>query len=681
MTIKPPVAKVQTKNITLHGDTRSDDYFWLREKSSPEVIAYLEAENAYTAAIMQPTENLQETLYQEMLGRIKETDLDVPEKIGVYYYYTRTEQGQNYAIYCRKKDSLEAAEEILLDGNVLGQGHDYFRLGVYKISSNHHLLAYSVDTTGAESYTLYVKDLRTGQLLPDEIPDTYYSVEWANDNQILFYNVLDEAKRPYQLYRHTLGQRAKDDPLIYHETDETFFLSLRKTRSQAYLVLQLNHKNSSELHILNADQPTAEFQIIHPRQADLEYGLAHHNEQFYIITNDQAKNFRVMAVPTTNPAKKNWREFIPHRPEVKVDSLATFQEHLVIFERENGLEKIRITHIPSNETHYVDFPEATYTCRPHANLEFKTPTLRFTYTSMVTPDSIFDYNMNTHTRELKKQKEVLGGYAPDLYQTTRIFATASDGAKVPISLVHKKGLLKNGQNPTLLWGYGSYEISIPPAFNSDRLSLLDRGFVFALAHIRGGGEMGRHWYEQGKMFHKRNTFTDFITCAEHLIEQKYTFSQKLAITGGSAGGLLMGAVVNMQPELFNTVVALVPFVDVINTMLDASIPLTTAEYKEWGNPNIKAEYDYIKSYSPYDNVETKAYPHMLITAGLNDPRVQYWEPAKWSAKLRAMKSDKNTLLLKTRMESGHGGPSGRYKYLRETAFIYAFILNKLNIYE
>jgi len=677
--LKSPVATIQPKTITLNGYTWTDNYFWLRERSDPAVIAYLEAENEYTAAMMQQTESFQEKLYQEMLDRIKETDLTVPEKIDDYYYYTRTETGQQYRIYCRKKGTLEADEEILLDLNEMAADHDYFRLGVYKISPNHRLLAYSIDTTGAEMYTLFVKDLDTGQLLTDEIPNTYYSVEWANDNKTLFYNVLDEAKRPYQLYRHILG--TGEDALVFHETDETFSLSLRKTRSKAYLILHLHHRTMTEIRYLNADEPMGEFQVIHPRQQNLEYSVDHHSDNFLIVTNDQAENFKVVSVATANPAKENWQEIIPHRPVVKVDGIAAFQDHLVVHEREDGLEKIRITHLSSNETHYIDFPEAAYTYWPHANREFHTHLLRFSYTSLITPDSVFDYDMNARTRELKKQEEVLGGYDPKLFETERIFAIANDGTKVPISLVYKKGLVKNGQNPLLLYGYGSYEASMSPAFISHRLSLLERGFVYAIAHIRGGGEMGRHWYEQGKMFHKRNTFTDFIACAEHLIAEKYTSSQKLAIFGRSAGGLLMGAVVNMRPDLFKVVTAQVPFVDVINTMLDASIPLTTSEYKEWGNPNHKAEYDYIKTYSPYDNVEAKAYPHMLVTAGLNDPRVHYWEPAKWTAKLRALKTDNNVLLLKTDMSSGHGGPSGRYEYLREMAFTYAFIFNRLGINE
>jgi oligopeptidase B len=677
--VTPPIAKIEPKTNMEHGDIRVDNYFWLRDRSSPEVIAYLAAENEYTAAMMRHTESLQRKLYEEMLGRIKETDLDVPEKIDDYYYYSRTEEGKSYKIYCRKKGSLEAAEEILLDQNDLAAGHDYCEIGVYRVSPNHQLLAYSLDTSGAETYTIYIKDLNTGQLLPDQIPNTYYSLEWANDNQTFFYNILDEAKRPYQLYRHTLGADPQTDSLVYHETDETFFLSLHKTRSKAYLLLHLRQTTMTELHYLAADEPTGRFQVIQPRQRGLEYSLDHHHDRFYIVTNDQAQNFRVMTAPTTAPARENWQEFIPHRPHVRVSSLAAFRDHLALFEREEGLQKIRVIHLASGESHEVDFPESVYTIWPHANKEFNTSWLRFSYASLRTPDSVYDYDMNSRSRELKKQQEVLGGYDPAEYQTERIFATAADGAKIPLSLVYKKALRQATGNPTLLYGYGSYEACIDPHFVSYRVSLLDRGFVFAIAHIRGGGELGRPWYEQGKLLHKKNTFADFIACAEYLIAEKYTARDRLAVWGRSAGGLLMGAVTTMRPDLFKAVVAGVPFVDVINTMLDASIPLTTAEYDEWGNPNEKVYYDYMKSYSPYDNVEAKVYPNLLVTAGLNDPRVAYWEPAKWVARLRALKTDQNLLLLKTDMSAGHSGPSGRYEYLKEMAFIYAFILDRLGI--
>ena len=675
----PPIAKTQPKADTVHGEEQVDNYFWLREKSNPEVIEYLEAENRYTEAVMQHTEDFQKQLYQELLGRIKETDLSVPEKMGDYYYYTRTEEGKQYPIYCRKKGGLQAEEEILLDQNILAQGHEYLEMGVYKISPNHQLLAYSTDPTGGESYTLYIKDLNTGQLLSDQIPNTYYSVEWANDNETLFYTTLDAAKRPYKLHRHRLGSTPATDTLIYHETDESFFLDVSKTRSKAYLLMELENINTSEVHYLEADQPTGDFKVISPRQPELEYSVEHHSDQFLIVTNADAVNFKLMRASVNNPSRENWKEVIPHRESVKLDSISAFQNHLAISEREDGLRKIRIRNLATGKEHTVDFPEPVYTVHQGRNPEFNTATLRFSYGSLVTPMSVFDYDMNEGTRELKKQDEVLGGYDPSLYESERIFAEAEDGTPIPISLVYKKGLPKDGKNPLLLYGYGSYGINSDPYFSSNRLSLLDRGFGYAIAHIRGGEEMGRMWYEHGKLLHKRNTFTDFIACAEHLIGENYTASDKLIIQGGSAGGLLMGAVTNMRPELFEIVIAKVPFVDVVNTMLDASIPLTVIEYDEWGNPNEREFYDYIKSYSPYDNVEAKEYPHILVTAGLNDPRVHYWEPAKWTAKLRALKTGDNRLLLRTEMGAGHAGPSGRYDYLKETAFEYAFIFDLLGI--
>lgn len=675
----PPIAKTQPKTNTVHEEERVDNYFWLREKSNPEVIEYLEAENRYTEAVMQHTADFQEQLYQELLARIKETDLSVPEKMGGYYYYTRTEEGKQYPIYCRKKGSLEAEEEILLDQNALADGHEYLEIGVYKISPNHQLLAYSTDTTGGESYTLCIKDLNTGQLLEDQIPDTYYSVEWANDNQTLFYTTLDAAKRPYKLYRHQLGSDPAADVLIYHETDESFFLDVSKTRSKAYLLMELENINTSEVHYLEADQPTGGFKVISPRQSELEYSVEHHSDQFLIVTNVEAVNFKLVRASVNNPSRENWEEVIPHRESVKLDSISAFQNHLAISEREDGLRKVRILNLATGEEHTVDFPEPVYTVHQGRNPEFNTGTLRFNYGSLVTPMSVFDYEMDERTRELKKQDEVLGGYDPSLYESERIFAEAADGTPIPISLVYKKGLPKDGKSPLLLYGYGSYGINSDPYFSSNRLSLLDRGFGYAIAHIRGGEEMGRMWYENGKLLHKRNTFTDFIACAEHLIGENYTASNKLIIQGGSAGGLLMGAVTNMRPELFEIVIAKVPFVDVVNTMLDASIPLTVIEYDEWGNPNEREFYDYIESYSPYDNVEAKEYPHILVTAGLNDPRVHYWEPAKWTAKLRALKTGDNRLLLRTEMGAGHAGPSGRYDYLKEIAFEYAFIFDLLEI--
>jgi oligopeptidase B len=677
--IAPPVAKVIPKADTLHGDVRIDNYFWLREKSNPEVIKYLKVENEYTEAMMKHTKKFQERLYKELVGRIKETDISVPVKIDDYYYYSRTEEGKQYPIYCRKKKSLNDEEKVLLDQNALAEGHDYFGLGAFKASPDHQLLAYSVDTTGSETYTLYVKDLNSGELLRDEIQNTYYSVEWANDSKTIFYTTLDDAKRPYKLYRHVLGTAQKEDEMVYQEQDEAFFVSISKTRNKKYLIMTLESQTTTEVWYLKADLPKDTLKVIHPRQYRMEYYIAHHGDKFYVVTNDQAKNFKLMEVSATDPSKKNWRELIPHRDSVKIDAADVFKNHLIVYEREKGLKRIHIINLTNNQAHYVDFPEPVYTFWQGRNPNFDTNILRFNYTSLVTPRSVFDYNMDTKTRELKKQYEVLSGYDPSGYQSERIFAKALDGTMVPISLVYKKGMVKDGNNPLFLHGYGSYGASREPRFSSNRLSLLDRGFVYAMAHVRGGGEMGRYWYEGGKLLKKKNTFTDFIACAEHLIAEKYTSSDKLVIYGVSAGGLLMGAVTNMRPDLFKAVIADVPFVDAINTMLDPSIPLTVIEYEEWGNPNQKEYYHYMKSYSPYDNVEAKDYPNMLITAGLNDPRVQYWEPAKWSAKLRALKTGRNVLLLKTKMGAGHMGASGRYDYLKDVAFEYAFIFDLFGI--
>jgi oligopeptidase B len=677
--ITPPVAKIVPKADTLFGDIRIDNYFWLRDRANLEVMKYLETENSYTEAVMKPTEEFQEQLYKELLGRIKETDLSVPEKIDDYYYYTRTEEGKQYPINCRKKGSLEASEEILLDQNALAVGHKYLEVGVFKISPDHQLLAYSVDTTGSEAYTLYVKDLNTGKLLGDEIPNTYYSSEWANDNKTIFYTVLDEAKRPYKLYRHTLGTKPMEDVVVYFEPDQAYELSLMKTKSKEYLLMNLESETTSEVHYLKADHPTEDFKVIHPRQHEMEYSVDQHGDKFFIVTNEGAKNFKLVEAPVSDPSLGNWKEVIPYSDSVKIDDIDLFKNHLVVYERERGLKRIHVLNLTTNEGHYVDFPEPVYTFWQARNPDFNTNLLRFNYTSLITPRSVFDYNMDTKTRELKKQDEVLGGYDPSLYQSERVFAKAEDGTMIPISLVYKKGMVKDGKNPLFLYGYGAYGISSEPSFSSNHLSLLNRGFIYAIAHVRGGGEMGRYWYDDGRLLHKKNTFTDFIACAEQLIAEEYTTNDKLVINGVSAGGLLIGAVNNMRPDLFKIVIAEVPFVDVLNTMLDPSLPLTVIEYEEWGNPTNKEYYDYMKSYSPYDNVEAKNYPNMLITAGLNDPRVSYWEPTKWTAKLRAKKTDQNRLLLKTKMESGHFGATGRYDYLRDVAFEYAFIFDVLGI--
>ena len=675
----PPIAKKQPQVLELHGDERVDNYFWLRERDNPQVIAYLEAENAYTSAIMQHTEALQSQLYDEMLSRIKETDLSVPYRKDDYYYYSRTEEGKAYPIHCRKKGSLDAEEEILLDQNELAEGYDFFSLGVLQVSPDHQVLAYSVDTSGAERYTLFFLDLTTFKLYPESISDTYYSFAWGNDNTTVFYTKIDSANRPFQLFRHALGTPATEDLLVYEEADEAYYLSVGKTRSQAYILMNLGSITTSEVHYLDANNPTENFQIIHLRTSGMEYGIEHHSDHFYIVTNDEAINFKLMKTPVASPAKENWQTVIPHRDDVMLLDVSAFANHLVIYERKGGLATVRVQKLATGEEHPITFPEPTYTVSEGSNPEFNTTTLRFSYSSLITPQSVFDYDMETQQRELKKETEVLGGYDRTQYKSEWLMATAKDGTQIPISIVYKQGIKKDGKNPLFLTGYGSYGYSYPASFSSTRLSLLDRGVVFAIAHIRGGTEMGRQWYEDGKFLYKKNTFTDFIVCAEYLIEQQWTSSYTIAISGGSAGGLLMGAVVNMRPDLFKVVVADVPFVDVVTTMLDTSLPLTVLEWEEWGNPNDKVYYDYMKSYSPYDNVEAKDYPDILITTGLNDSRVQYWEPAKWTAKLRELKTDSNILLLKTNMGAGHGGASGRYESLKELAFEYAFVFECLSL--
>jgi oligopeptidase B len=679
--VAPPVARIEPKVDTLFGQERVDNYYWLRQRDNPEVIGYLKAENAYTEGVMKHTEKLQQSLYEEMVARIKETDLSVPIKRDDYYYYYRTEKGKQYRIHCRKKGSLDAQEEILLDVNQLAEGKDYTYLGVYEVSPDHKLLAYATDTTGSERYTLRVKDLETGKLLPDVIDSVATSFQWTNDNKTFFYTIPDEAWRPFKLYRHVLGDHVKNDVLIYHEPDDAFFLSVRKSKSMKYLFIYLGSMTTTEIHYLNADNPAGEFELVHPRQQDMEYRMTHHDNHFLIVTNDNAKNFKLMQAPVSNPSKENWKELVPHRKSVKLDGIEVFQDFLVLYERENGLKQITIKDFSTDQTHRVKFPEPVYTFWSEYNPEYSSQLLRFNYSSFVTPRSVFDYNMKTRDRELKKQDEILGGYDPDQYQSEQTFAVAEDGTRIPISMVYKKGLVKDGNNPLYLYAYGAYGASSEPYFSSNRVSLLDRGLVFAIAHVRGGGEMGRFWYDDGKLLHKKNTLTDFIASAEHLIAENYTSAEKLVISGVSAGGLLIGSVVNMRPDLFKVVIADVPFVDLINTMRDPSIPLTVIEYEEWGNPNKKEYFDYMLSYSPYDNVEAKEYPNMLILAGLNDTRVQYWEPTKWTAKLRARKTDDNRLLLKTNMGTGHGGASGRYERIKEMAFEYAFILDVLGMTE
>ena len=671
---QPPVAKKVPKMDVLHGERRVDDYYWLRDKTKPEVISYLEAENAYTASVMKPTEAFQEALYQEMLGRIKQTDLSVPYRYGGYYYYSRTEEGKQYPIHCRKKASLDAPEQVTLDLNDLAKGHKFMALGAYAVSDDGNLLAYSTDNTGFRQYTLRVKDLRTGEALIDA-REKVVSVAWAADNHTLFYTVEDVAKRSYRLYRHRLG--STDDQLIYEEKDERFSINVERTRSHAYLLMTSASHTASEVRYLPATQPEGEWRVVAAREPLHEYEVDHHGDRFYIRTNSGGRNFRLVTTPVSDPGKENWKEVIPHRPSVMLEGMDFFASYYVLLEREDGLQRLRVTDLRTGQWHRIEFPEPAYAAFPAQNREFETATFRFSYQSPITPPSVFDYDMEKRERKLLKQTEVLGGYDPARYQVERLSATAMDGARIPISVVYKKGLKRDATAPMLLTGYGSYGFSLPPSFSSNRISLLDRGMVFAIAHVRGGGEMGKAWHDQGRMMNKKNTFTDFIAVAEYLIARKFTSKDRLVITGGSAGGLLMGAVTNMRPDLFHAVVSLVPFVDVINTMADASIPLTVGEFEEWGNPKTKAEYDYIKTYSPYDNIERKAYPAILVRTSLNDSQVMYWEPAKYVAKLRSMKTDSNVLLLKTNMAAGHGGASGRYDFLREQAFDYAFILTQV----
>ncbi|MFX1517207.1 MAG: S9 family peptidase [Promethearchaeota archaeon] len=691
---KPPAARIKPKKFTIHGEEIVDNYFWLRDDSrkAPDVITYLEAENKYTETVLKHTEELQKRLYREMRGRIKEDDVTAPETSGDYLYYSRTIKDQQYRTYHRKRNTSKSQEELLLDGNKLAEGFEYFRLGVFKVSPNHHLLAYSVDNNGSEQYTIYLKDLTTGKLLSETIPNTSYWFEWINDESFL-YATLSKIRQPDKVYRHVIGTNPTTDALLYHETDEKFELILQKSHDSRYIFLGLVSAMTSEFHYLALDGVKENFQVIQPRVHKLEYYPEHWEGKFYIRANgDNATNFKLMITSTATPSKENWEEVIPHRESVLLDKIDVFSNHLILYERENGLPKVHIINQTTNEDHEVTFPEPSYSVWPPGpdnysvglplplvHPEYDTPLLRLLYTSLTTPVSTYDYNMKTRELLLIKRQEVLGDFDKNNYITDRIAAKAADGKQIYISLVYRKGVTKDGKNPLLLSGYGAYGVSNDPGFSSRLMSLIDRGMIYAIAHIRGGGELGRKWYEEGRLLEKKNTFTDFIACTECLISEGYTSREKLAITGGSAGGLLMGAVVNMRPELFSVVVTRVPFVDVINTMLDPTIPLTVMEYEEWGNPEEKEYYDYMKSYSPYDNVEKKEYPHLLITAGLNDPRVQYWEPAKWTAKLRAMKTDSNRLLLKTDMGSGHAGKSGRYEYLKEIALHYAFILDTLQI--
>lgn len=673
----PPFAKIVAKALTTLGDTRTDDYYWLRDKETPEVLSYLEQENVYTAAAMKDTERLQNQLYDEMLARIQEDDVDVPHRKGSYEYYNRMEKGRPYPIYCRRKGN-GGKEEILLDQNEMAEGLPFFALGNFQVSPHEELLAYSTNTDGDETYTLQVRNLTTGAIYADAIPNTYYSIAWTSDNRQLFYVTVDAAKRPYRIWRHPLG--AAEDTLVYEETDERFEISLETSRDGKIIFIESESKTTSEVRYLRADNAAGEFRIIWPRREGVLYDVQAHGDRLFVRTNDGAKDFRLVEVSINQPDPALGKEVLPARDSVFLEDIEVFQDHLVAFERQDGLPRILIRNLNTGEDHYVAFEEMAYAVTPDANEVFETATLRFRYSSLVTPWSTYDYDMASRNKILLKRQPVLGGYDPAEYTSERLFVPARDGARVPVSLVYRKGLIKDGRSPMLLYGYGSYGVIIEPTFSSQRISLLDRGFVYAIAHIRGGAVMGRSWYEDGKLLKKKNTFNDFIDAAQHLVDRGYTSTEWLAIQGRSAGGLLMGAVTNMRPDLFRAVVAEVPFVDVLTTDLDPTLPLTVGEYEEWGNANEQQFYDYIKSYSPYDNVGHHAYPNILSTGGLNDPRVSYWEPAKWTAKLRRMKTDNNLLLLKTNLKAGHGGASDRYERLHETAFVYAFLFKCLGLW-
>ncbi|MFP4059449.1 MAG: S9 family peptidase [Bacteroidales bacterium] len=679
--MNPPDVEKNPKELTIHGDTRIDNYYWLNERDNPGVIKYLEAENAYTREVMKDTKELQEELYNEIVGRIKQEDQSVPYPDNGYYYYTRYEKGKEYPIYCRKKGNLNAEEEILLNVNELAEGKKYCHVIGINISPDNRLMSYGIDTIGRRKYIIYFKNLETGKIFDTPLQTTTGTVAWARDNKTVFYTRKDEQTlRAYKIFRHILGTEPSTDKEIYHEKDETFNCFVYKGKSKQYIMIASVSTLSNEFRFLPADNPDGEFSVIQPREKNHEYSVVHYKDKFFIRTNLKAKNFRLMEAPVSSPSKENWKELIPHRDTVLFESFEIFDDYLVLDERINGLTYLRIIDRKNdNKEHFIDFGEDTYTAWIGVNMQFDTVTLRFGYSSLTTPTSYFDYNMDTREKALLKQQEVVGDFDPDNYMAERLFAIAGDGTKVPISLVYRKGFEKNGRHPLLLYAYGSYGSSVEPDFSSVRLSLLDRGFTYAIAHIRGGEEMGRYWYEEGKLLKKRNTFSDFIVCAEHLVKNNYTAPDKLFAMGRSAGGLLMGAVVNMRPDLFKGIVAGVPFVDVVTTMLDETLPLTTGEFDEWGNPKNKEYYEYMLSYSPYDNIGEKDYPAMIVTSGLHDSQVQYWEPTKWVAKLRDMKTDNNPLLLHTNMEAGHSGSSGRFEQYRETALEYAFMLKLLEM--
>jgi oligopeptidase B len=680
----PPIARIEHTETTLHHHTLRDDYGWLREKTNPEVSAYLEAENAYTDTVMKPTEGLQKALYDEMVNHIKETDESVPFRDGGYFYYSRTEQALQYPIYCRKIGSVDAPEEIILDVNKLAEGEAFMAVGGFSISDDGNRLAYSTDTTGFRQYTLQVKDLRGGELLGERV-ERVGSIVWANDNVTLFYTVEDEEqKRQYQLYRHTLGTPHEQDVLVYEEGDERFNIGAGKTRDGKYILMESASHTTSEQRFLSAEDPTGSWTLIAPRQDGHEYYADHRNGLFYIRTNDKGRNFRLVTAPVASPAPDHWDEMIPHRAEAMLEDIDLFASFFVACERSDGLPRLRVAGFAGNGAEAgpaidIGFPEPVYSAHPHTNREFVTTKFRYSYQSLVTPASVYEYDVQAGVSMLLKQQEVPGGFDRELYGSERLFATADDGARVPVSLVYRKDMKGDGTNPLHVYGYGSYGYSLPIGFSSNRLSLLDRGFVFAYAHVRGGGDMGKPWHDAGRLMQKRNTFADFVAATEELLRGGYGDPKRVSAEGGSAGGLLMGAVVNLRPDLYRAIVSHVPFVDVMNTMLDASLPLTVPEYEEWGDPNGPEAFEYMLSYSPYDNLKAGRYPAMLVKTSLNDSQVMYWEPAKYVAKLRTLKAGDSVLLLHTNMSAGHGGASGRYDYLKEIAFDYAFLLKELGV--
>jgi oligopeptidase B len=678
----PPRAEKIKKELILHGHKRIDNYYWLNQRENPRVIEYLTAENNYLKESMKHTLPLQEKLYNEIVGRIKQVDTSVPYRSNGYYYYRRYEKGKEYPVYCRKKGSMDAAEEILLDVNRMAVGHEYYRVARdFDVSSDNTKIAYGVDTVSRRKYTIHIKNLVSGEQLPDRIPNTDGRPVWANDNRTVFYVLKDHTLREFKVFSHRIGTPVQEDIEIYHEADETYNVSLEKSKSRKYIFINAYSTLSSEYRFLDPDRPEGVSQVIEPRQKGHEYSVEHCGDRWVIRTNYNAKNFRLMETPVDKLGKANWKEIIPHRDDVLLEEFEVFKDYLVLKERQKALEHLRVMEWDTRKEHYISFEVPTYSVWLSRRQEFDTSVLRYDFTSLAVPESAYEYGMKSKNKNRLKQQEVGGGFDAANYKTEWLWATATDGTKIPISLVYRKGLKKNGDNPLLLHGYGSYGYSMDVEFDVECLSLLDRGFIYALAHIRGGQEMGRRWYEEGKLLKKKNTFTDFIDCARFLVAGKFTNPGKLFASGASAGGLLMGAILNMRPDLFKGVIAGVPFVDAVTTMLDKSIPLTTSEFDEWGDPSRKDQYDYILSYSPYDNVEAKDYPAILVTTGLHDSQVQYWEPAKWVAKLRELKTDKNLLLLSTDMSAGHSGASGRFKRFKKTALEYAFILDLLGIEE